>query len=840
MSHLLFSRVPATLIQKSRAALVTAAVTLLCMAQAAAQCVTVEQVLQPPQPGGALSFAPHAIAVYGDAGEERVYAVGYNGQLARTSDYSSWESLTCPVTNVNSMATFGGELVVGGSPGVMAWNGTTWRTLAGLNTSTDGQVSKLAVLQNKLIAIGAFSVNGDSVRNRVAIWNGAAWAAVEYSYHFLPATDMCVYGTKIAVVGGFDSFNGSPANGVAFYDGLGWSVPTPGGPQLAPFNGAHHCAAVGNYLYVSDEFLPVPAVTRWNGTAWETLASPPMLANDMLYWSAAAYNGSYVLSGAGMIEGSGVPVYAVAFDGTSWSTLAEFRGVSSRQILSITEFGGELLFGGIFDTASGVDSPFIVRWNGTTMLRAAGGTAAPDSLINALCPSGAELIIGGEFVQLNGAPATNIASYDGVTFKTLGLGTNGAVRALKATPTETYVGGAFTQADGNAAHGIAAWDGANWTTLGSGVNEGISGGTTPRVNAIETLGTDIFVAGLFTNAGTLQSVGNIARWDGGAWHALGSGMNAEVTGLTVFNGDLIAVGYFTNAGGVAATNVARWNGTAWSALGHGQLFRAAATLGTELFAASRDGVFGVYRWDGAAWQPDTVAFQPKFVRELFNDGGRLFAIGSTNAGTIHLFQRISAGNWLDVADARHASANDSVAYRGGLTQWNGSLYSGSPLPAIDSALTRYTFSGAPPHIVNQPHDASVFESQPITLEVDTFVDGYAYQWFKDGVLLTGQTSRILSIASAVASDQGHYYVVITSPCGVTQSNTVLVTVGALCAEDINQNRRVDLADLARLLASFGNCTGDANYEPRADFDASGCVDLADLGRLLSVYGSVCQ
>lgn len=61
-----------------------------------------------------------------------------------------------------------------------------------------------------------------------------------------------------------------------------------------------------------------------------------------------------------------------------------------------------------------------------------------------------------------------------------------------------------------------------------------------------------------------------------------------------------------------------------------------------------------------------------------------------------------------------------------------------------------------------------------------------------------------------------------------------------CPEDLDQDGVVDLEDLSRLLAAFGACAGDGEYDAAADFDASGCVDLADLSRLLGVYGATCE
>jgi hypothetical protein len=54
--------------------------------------------------------------------------------------------------------------------------------------------------------------------------------------------------------------------------------------------------------------------------------------------------------------------------------------------------------------------------------------------------------------------------------------------------------------------------------------------------------------------------------------------------------------------------------------------------------------------------------------------------------------------------------------------------------------------------------------------------------------------------------------------------------------DLDGDGDVDLADLAALLAAYGACTGDPDYNPVADLDGSGCVDLADLAALLANYG----
>ncbi len=60
-----------------------------------------------------------------------------------------------------------------------------------------------------------------------------------------------------------------------------------------------------------------------------------------------------------------------------------------------------------------------------------------------------------------------------------------------------------------------------------------------------------------------------------------------------------------------------------------------------------------------------------------------------------------------------------------------------------------------------------------------------------------------------------------------------------CPGDLDDNRSIDLADLAGLLAAFGSMTGDAAFNPRADLNNSGTIDLADLSGILGLFGTIC-
>ena len=87
-------------------------------------------------------------------------------------------------------------------------------------------------------------------------------------------------------------------------------------------------------------------------------------------------------------------------------------------------------------------------------------------------------------------------------------------------------------------------------------------------------GPALYVGGEFTIAGGV-TVNYIAKWDGKAWSALGTGLNDSVYALAVFDADgegpsppaLYAGGAFTAAGNLSASHIARWNGTSWFPVG---------------------------------------------------------------------------------------------------------------------------------------------------------------------------------------------------------------------------------------------------------------------------------
>lgn len=134
----------------------------------------------------------------------------------------------------------------------------------------------------------------------------------------------------------------------------------------------------------------------------------------------------------------------------------------------------------------------------------------------------------------------------------------GSVRAMAATTggASLYVGGDFTTAGGMPAVGVARWDGDAWHGLGS-----VEGGT---VQALATAGEELYLGGDFTSAGGVSCKG-LVRFQAGAFRAISGGVDGAVTSLVFTRECLYVGGSFSSVFGEfgtpnAASKAARWCG----------------------------------------------------------------------------------------------------------------------------------------------------------------------------------------------------------------------------------------------------------------------------------------
>ena len=264
------------------------------------------------------------------------------------------------------------------------------------------------------------------------------------------------------------------------------------------------------------------------------------------------------------------------WDGSNWNVL----GGAMNHFVTAMTFGAksDLYAGGYFTSADGVPANLVAKWNGSSW------SALADSFdgfqVNALAYDGANNILyaGGNINKIMGGWVAGIFKYDGSSWSSWGFGANADVLSLIIGPgNKLYAGGYFTRMvsyDDAITSRIASWNGVTWEALGQGmwdVPTDPSGSASVAGMAYDTAHNILYAGGQF-NYANASPASNIAKWNGSAWSALGSGINSLGVGALAYDSAhniLYAGGYFGIAGGSPAYYVAQWNGSSWQALGAG-------------------------------------------------------------------------------------------------------------------------------------------------------------------------------------------------------------------------------------------------------------------------------
>lgn len=85
-----------------------------------------------------------------------------------------------------------------------------------------------------------------------------------------------------------------------------------------------------------------------------------------------------------------------------------------------------------------------------------------------------------------------------------------------------------------------------------------------------------------------------------------------------------------------------------------------------------------------------------------------------------------------------------------------------------------------PQITSQPAGLTVSAGGPLSLSVTATGTGpLSYQWYKNGVAISGASASTLTFASAVVGDSANYHVVVTNSGGTATSSVAVVVVTAL-------------------------------------------------------------
>jgi hypothetical protein len=509
---------------------------------------------------------------------------------------------------VSALCVYGGELIVGGrfysaggvaANNIVRWNGTEWRALA--YGVVGGGVLSLAVSGADLLAGGEFGALGDgqTEASSIARWDGAAWHAMGQELFSIGSMyaivrAIAVYGDQVYIGGNI--YTNPDVSDMARFDGAEW-VRVGAGPvsyvadvyalavhegrlfagtgltnQLDPtgvwtwdgslwetlttgLGGVEDLEVFQGALIAAGEMtqaggVPATGVARWDGSAWSSLG--------LGAWSVSAltvYNGELIVGSTDNIWAEGhSSVGLLRFDGQHWNDLGTAVTYEDwMQVRTLTVWNGELIVGGVFDSAGGVPVANIARWDGTTW-RAIGDGAAPEfDGVTALCVFNGEMVAAGYAIAQGGYPLGRVSLWDGASWQRLATGVVGGVGALGVYQGDLIVGGGFVTIGGVASPLVARWNGAAWSAIGP-----LAGSSTN--SSVQTIGVfagDLVVGGRFTVANGAVADG-LARWDGAAWRGMGGGTNSWVRALQEYNGALIVGGGFTKAGAGVSGFWARW------------------------------------------------------------------------------------------------------------------------------------------------------------------------------------------------------------------------------------------------------------------------------------------
>ncbi|MDO7877481.1 T9SS type A sorting domain-containing protein [Hymenobacter sp. ASUV-10] len=467
---------------------------------------------------------------------------------------------------------------------------------------------------------GFFTTVGNVVANRIAKWNGTAWSSVGTGT--ANGVNGGVYalttsGTDLYVGGDFTQAGGAAANRVAKWNGTSWSSLGTGATNgiSSASSTVYGIAMIGSNVYVGGSFSQAGGVSaanlaRWDGTAWNSVSGG---VNNTIRAMAAVNTDLYV-GGSFTQAGSVTTNYIAKWNGTSWSALGP--GLSGGTVSSMAASGMDVYVGGGFSPTAGQPGNRIAKWNGTSWSALGTGPAAYSNIYS-IAVIGSTVYAGGDFTTGSGSTASvgnYIAQWNGSAWTSLGTGaangTNYYVRAMLPLGSDLYVAGDFTQAGGMPASRIAKWNGSAWSALPFGVANGALDGT---INAVAISGSDVYVGGTFTQVGTVAAA-RVAKWDGSTWSALGSGVaGGQVHALALLGSDLYVGGNISiaQAGGGFFFYLGKWNGTAWSSLGtnpNGAVY-ALAALGSDLYVGGQFSQAGganagnIAKWSNGTWSP---------------------------------------------------------------------------------------------------------------------------------------------------------------------------------------------------------------------------------------------
>ncbi|GMU82639.1 MAG: hypothetical protein AMXMBFR47_25100 [Planctomycetota bacterium] len=643
----------------------------------------------------------------------------------------------------------------------------------------DGVVNALAVYRGDLIVGGRFALDEGWAHPQVlARWSGSEWESVgsEVDSSVASVTAMAVIGDELWVGGSFAAINGVSCGNIAAWNGTSWRTLAGGMNDAVAAISATPLGVVAGGAFTQAGEANCSRVALWDGSAWR-----PMGAGvDQPVYAVCTYNDDILIGGR--FTASVNQARRLARWNAENATWEEFGGGANGTVNSLDVVDETLYVTGVFSTLGGVNAYRAGMRTGSGWLPIFDPTLRinPKQFIS----------LDGQLCLVGGTCSTASVMYrdDQGNWNAAGPVFGRAdVTAMAVIDGELHIAGSIGDSPGQT-RDVLRLNGSRWEPLGVG---------------------DAWIRVITQYQGRLVVGGAVLRqWTGSEWAAFGTDVIGQVHTMIEYGGELVVGGQIRRAGDFDVWGIARWNGTTWQMMGN-ELYDvySLAVFRGELYAAGLFWIEGangscrnIARWDGARWQAiGTSGLSPNIAVALTVFDDLLIAAGS-------------------FTEADGTPVNRIAAWDG--TNWR-SLEGG-----VDSSVSALTTFG------DQLIAAGFFGSaggQPVSRIA---------RW--DGIGWHAFPGRFDGLPHTLVEFNGDLLVGGTfSQVGGYPSN-FLTRWGSRPVGDLDDDRAVGIQDLANLLASFGACPGDENYNAAAaGLAGDECVGLDDLAVLLQAFGSTC-
>lgn len=219
-----------------------------------------------------------------------------------------------------------------------------------------------------------------------------------------------------------------------------------------------------------------------------------------------------------------------------------------------------------------------------------------------------------------------------------------------------------------------------------------------------------------------------------------------------------------------------------------------------------------------------ITNQPQGVT-VTEGGNATFAVSAVGGGTLSFQWRRAAQNiqgaTTNTLSLSNVTSADAALYDVVVSNSAGSVASLSALLTVNAQAAP---SVAPVVIVTQPQSLTIDENASATFSVAVTGGGsISYQWLKNGEMISGETSSILTLSSATSADAGNYSVVVTNSVGAEISNSAALQVNAVqvlssieLTWDIPQEREdgseLTLGEINGYVIAYGTSENDLSNE----------------------------